>query len=59
MLGLNDFFDNEKAFSFQNFVPLAEEINIAKSFDGDFEDLDDASKFIFYFADIPVFEARC
>jgi hypothetical protein len=59
MLGLSPLFDNDRASSFQNFVPLPEEVNIAKGYDGDFEELDDASKFIFYFADMPIFEARC
>ena len=52
-------FDDNKAGVFIHFVPEPQEINIANDYDGEIEELDDASKFILYFKDVPAFESRC
>ena len=44
---------------FKEFTPEDKEINIARAYDGEVDDLDDASKFIYFFKDVPAFLPRC
>ena len=59
MLNLDRGFDDEMALCFMNFCPSSADIAAVKEYTGDLNDLDDASKFIYYFQDIPQYSSRC
>jgi len=52
-------FGEDSAMGLSSYVPLEEEIRVVKAFDGKLEELDDASKFVYYMKDVPIFDLRC
>jgi hypothetical protein len=49
-------FDCDQASMFSGFIPENDEINIANNYDGEIDDLDEASKYVYFFKDVPAFE---